>query len=225
MTRYLPVALNLEGRTVLVVGAGAIGSAKALDFLDCGAQVTVISPDAAEAIRDAAEAGRIRWVQRRYQPNDAAGYFFVMVSTDDPDTNTAVFVEASARGQLINVCDDPAHCNVIFASRLERGQLTVSIFTHGSSPALSKRVRRELERVLGPEYADLARWLAEVRPQVLALPGVTQPQRQQLFEQLVYSDVLYLLAEGRREEARQRFEAILQQGLMALAAGESDQPS
>jgi precorrin-2 dehydrogenase/sirohydrochlorin ferrochelatase len=213
LPHYLPVALNLEGRAVLVVGAGAVGGQKVLEFLDCGATVTVVSPQASEAVRQAAAAGRVRWLERPYAPGDAEGYFFVMVATDDPATNAAAFAEASARGQLVNVCDDPAHCNVIFASKIERGPLTVSIFTHGSSPALSKRVRRELERLLGPEYAELAGWMAEVRPCVLAHPVLTQPQRQQLFERLVYSDVLYLLAEGDREGARRRFDEILATGL------------
>jgi precorrin-2 dehydrogenase/sirohydrochlorin ferrochelatase len=215
VSHYLPVALNLEGRSVLVVGAGAVGGRKALEFLECGAIVTVVSPAASEAVRQAASAGRLRWLERRYAAGDADGYFFVMVAADDPATNAAVFAEASARGQLVNVCDDPEHCNVIFAAKIERGPLTVSIFTHGASPALSKRVRRELERLLGPEYAELAQWLAEVRPRVLAHPGMTQPQRQRLFEQLVYSDVLYFLAEGDREEARRRFEAILEASLRA----------
>jgi precorrin-2 dehydrogenase len=211
--RYLPVALNLEGRSVLVVGAGAVGGPKALEFLACGAAVTVVSPEAGAAVRQAAAEGRLRWLERCYAAGDADGYFFVMVATDDPATNAAVFAEASARGQLVNVCDDPEHCNVIFASRIERGPLTVSIFTHGASPALSKRVRRELERLLGPEYAEFAQWMAEIRPRVLAHPGLTQPQRQQLFEQLVYSDVLHLLAEGDREAARRRFETIVDVGL------------
>jgi siroheme synthase-like protein len=213
--RYLPVALNLESRPVLVVGAGKVGSEKVLDFLERGAQVTVVSPEALEPVRVAAADGRVRWEERRYSPGDAEGYFLVMVATDDPETNAAVFAEASARGQLVNVCDDPEHCNVIFASKIERGPLTVSIFTHGTSPALSRRVRRELERVLGPEYGEFARWLAEIRSRVLSQPGLTQPQRQAIFERLVYSDVPFLLAEGSTAEARRRFDEILEAELAA----------
>ena len=198
---------------MLVVGAGAVGTEKVLDFLERGAEVTVVSPVASEAVRREAGAGRIHWLERRYQPGDAEGQFFVMVATDDPETNAAIYAEASARDQLVNVCDDPAHCNVIFASKMERGPLTVSIFTHGASPALSKRVRRELERVLGPEYGELAELLGEVRPRVLAIPRLTQPERQRIFERLVYSDVLYLLAEGDREAARRRVDEILSSGV------------
>lgn len=213
MPRYLPVALNLEGRRTLVVGAGAVGTEKVLDFLERGAVVTVVSPVASPEVRREAEAGRVRWLERRYEPGDAEGFFFVMVATDDPGTNAAVYAEASARGQLVNVCDDPAHCNVIFASKIERGPLTVSIFTHGASPAFSKRVRRELERLLGPEYGELAQWLGEVRPRILTHPGLTQPQRQRIFERLVYSEALYLLAEGDREGALRLLEEILEREL------------
>ena len=209
MPRYLPVALNLERRSVLVVGAGAVGTQKVLDFLACGAVVTVVSPVASEAVRREAAAGQIRWLERGYAPGDADGQFFVMVATDDPETNAAIYAEVSERGQLINVCDDPEHCNVIFASKIERGPLTLSIFTHGASPALSKRVRRELERVLGPEYEALAVWLAEVRPRVRALPGLTQPERQRIYERLVYSEALFLFAEGDREGAVRLLEEIL----------------
>lgn len=215
MPRYLPVALNVEGRSVLVVGAGKVGTEKVLDFVERGAVVTVVSPVASQAVRREAEAGRIQWLERRYSPGDAEGYFFVMVATDDPGANAAVYEEASTRGQLVNVCDDPEHCNVIFASKIERGPLTLSIFTHGGSPALSKRVRRELERLLGPEYGEFAAWLAEIRPRVLAQSGLTQPQRQRIFERLVYSDVLYLIAEGNREEARRRFDEMLAEALEA----------
>jgi precorrin-2 dehydrogenase/sirohydrochlorin ferrochelatase len=208
--RYLPVALNLEGRPVLIVGAGKVGTEKVLDFVERGAAVTVVSPVATEAVQREAEAGRVRWLERRYTPGDAEGYFFVMVATDDPAANAAMYEEASTRGQLVNVCDDPEHCNVIFASKIERGPLTLSIFTHGGSPALSKRVRRELERLLGPEYGEFAGWLAEIRPRVLAHPGLTQPERQRIFERLVYSEVLYLLAEGQRDGARRRFDEILE---------------
>lgn len=211
MPRYLPVALNVEGRPVLVVGAGAVGTEKALDFLGRGAVVTVVSPIASEAVQREAAAGRLRWLERRYEPGDAGGQFFVMVATDDPQTNAAIYAETAARGQLVNVCDDPAHCNVIFASKIERGPLTVSIFTHGASPALSKRVRRELERVLGPEYGEFAEWLADIRPRVRALPGLTQPQRQRLYERLVYSEALYLFAEGDRAGAERLLDAILEE--------------
>lgn len=219
MPKYLPICLNLEGRRAVIVGGGNVGTQKVHDFSGCGAEVTVVSPVVSDAIRAEAEAGRIRLIERRYEPGDIAGAFLVIVATDDPVTNAAVYAEANAAGQLVNVCDDPPHCNYIFASRIERGPLTLSIFTHGTAPAFSRRVRRELESWLGPEYQATAELLAELRPQVKALEGLTQPQRQRIFERLVYSELLLLFREGREEAARELASRLVDEELAAIRSG------
>jgi precorrin-2 dehydrogenase / sirohydrochlorin ferrochelatase len=211
MPKYLPICLNLEGRPVVVVGGGGVGTQKVHDFLDSGARVTVVSPVVSDYIRQQVEAGEITLHKRRAQPGDIAGAFLVVVATDDPETNAAVYAEANAAGQLVNVCDDPPHCNYIFASKIERGPLTVSIFTHGTAPAFSRRVRREMEAWLGPEYGELAELLAEVRPAVKAMQGLTQPQRQRIFERLVYSELLLLFREGKRQEARNLAQRLIEE--------------
>lgn len=223
MPRYLPICLNLEGRRVLVVGGGGVGTQKVSDFAECGAHVTVISPVVSDYIRDRAAAGEVELHERRYRAGDADGYFLVVVATDDPPTNRAAYLEANARGQLVNVCDDPPNCNYIFASRIERGPLTVSIFTHGTSPAFAKRVRRELEAWFGPEYGDFARLLAEIRPQVRQIEGLSQPQRQRIFERIVYSEALFLFREGRAAAARELAERLIAEELrlIRLAAEEA----
>ncbi|MCC2669472.1 MAG: hypothetical protein K0Q72_1943 [Armatimonadetes bacterium] len=217
--RYLPICLNLVGKRAVIVGGGVVGTQKVRDFLGCGAEVSVVSPVVSEFIREQEAAGHVAVSQRRYEPGDIAGAFLVVVATDDPDTNARVYAEATAAGQLVNVCDDPPHCNYIFASKIERGPLTVSIFTHGTSPAFAKRVRRELEAWLGPEYAELAELLAELRPEVKAVEGLTQPDRQRIFERLVYSELLLLLREGQAEEARGLARRLIEEELGRIARG------
>jgi precorrin-2 dehydrogenase/sirohydrochlorin ferrochelatase len=202
MPRYLPVALNLEGRPVLVVGAGKVGTRRVLELLACGAGVTVISPEASEEVLRLRDEGRVTLHARPYRAGDSEGYFLIEAAASDAAANAAVYAEANARGQLVNVCDDPPHCNYIFASKIERGPLTLSIFTHGAAPAFSRRVRRELEAWLGPEYGALAELLADLRPRVMALPGFEQEDRQRLLERVVYSEALLLFREGKPDEAR-----------------------
>jgi len=218
MPKYLPICLNLEGRLAVVVGGGVVGTQKVRDFQDCGAELRVVSPVVSDYIREQASAGQVTLHERRYAPGDIAGAFLVVVATDDPDTNATVYAEATAAGQLVNVCDDPPHCNYIFASKIERGPLTVSIFTHGTSPAFARRVRRELEAWLGPEYAAFAELLAELRPQVKALEGLRQRERQRIFERLVYSEALLLFREGRAEDARALCERLITEELAQIRA-------
>lgn len=211
MIHYLPVALNLIDKDVLIVGAGVVGTQKVDDLMGCGARVHVVSPVASRRVQDLAAAGEIQLELRKFQPGDTDGAFLVMVATDDREANVAAYNECAAAGRLVNVCDDPPLCNFIFTSKIERGPLTISIYTHGTSPAFSKRVRRELEQVLGPEYAEMAELLAALRPRIMAIPGLTQPQRQRIFERVIYSEVLYLLREGEREAALQKVEEFIQQ--------------
>lgn len=216
MPHYLPICLNLEGRRAVIVGGGNVGTQKARDFQGLGAEVTVISPVASDYLHHQAAAGQLTLRERRYQPGDIAGAFLVVVATDDPVVNAAVYHEAHQAGQLVNVCDDPPHCNFIFASKVERGPLTVSIFTHGTAPAYSRRVRRELEAWLGPEYGELAELLAEIRPEVKALEGLSQPDRQRIFERIVYSEALLLFRENRPAEAHSLARSIIQDELLRL---------
>jgi siroheme synthase-like protein len=220
MSRYVPICVNVEGRRVLIVGGGQVGTQKARDFAASGAHVVVVSPKVTDEVKAEAAAGRLELHLRPYKAGDAEGAFMVVVATDDPQVNEAVYTEASGRGQLVNVCDDPEQCTFIFPSRIERGPLTLSIFTHGTSPALSKRVRRELERLVGSEYAELAQMLAAIRPRVRAAAGLTQPERQEIYERIVYSEILYLLREGDRDGAESRLAAILAEALPSTTTGE-----
>ena len=216
MKRYLPICLDVAQRSVVVIGGGNVGTQKVRDLLECDARVTVISPAVSPALREQAETGRITVHERRYEPGDTDGAFLVIVATDDPEANAAAYAEANAAGRMVNVCDDPPHCNFIFASKIERGPLTVSLFTHGTSPAFAKRVRREMEAWLGPEYAEMADLLADLRPRIRSFDGLSQPERQRLFERLVYSEILLLFREGQSEAARDLTTRLINDELSAM---------
>lgn len=216
MKRFLPICLDVAQRPVVVIGGGNVGTQKVRDLLECDAQVTVISPAVSDTLREQAATGRIMLHERCYEPGDTEGAFLVIVATDDPEANAAAYAEANAAGRMVNVCDDPPHCNFIFASKIERGPLTVSLFTHGTSPAFAKRVRREMEAWLGPEYAQMAELMAELRIRIRAFDGLTQADRQRIYERLVYSELLLLFREGQPEAARELAVRLINDELSAM---------
>lgn len=196
MPHYLPVCLNLEGRAVVLLGGGAVATERFEQLLRCGARLRVISPDASLPIRRAAAEGLLTLELRPYRQGDCSGAYLVAIATNDPEVNLQAYQEASEEGALVNVCDDPDHCNYIFAARVERGPLTISIFTHGSSPALSARVRREMETQFGVEYGLLADLLMRRRPEVQAIPDRTVAERKAFWEEAVNGPLLQLLRRG-----------------------------
>lgn len=87
----------------------------------------------------------------------------MFLQTGDPDVNASAFEEGRRLGVWVNSADDPGHCDFILPSVLRRGSLTVAVSTGGSSPALARTIREELEAHLGGEYELLARLAAEAR--------------------------------------------------------------
>ena len=69
----------------------------------------------------------------------------------------------------MNVVDRPAQCDFIAPSVLRRGDLQIAVSTGGRSPALAREIRRRLERVIGPEYADLVERVGRARRSARAL--------------------------------------------------------
>jgi len=160
---YFPAFLDLRERPCLVVGGGAIGERKARELLACRARVTVVSPCLAPGLLRLAESGALAWRLRTFLRSDVRRCALVIAATGVPAVDDAVAAEARRRGVLVNVVDRPAQCDFIFGSVLRRGELQVAVSTGGRSPALAREIRRRLESVIGPEYAELVEQVGSAR--------------------------------------------------------------
>ena len=83
--------------------------------------------------------------------------------TNDTDVNIAVFDDAERRAMLVNIVDVPPLCNFILPAIVRTGPLAIAISTAGASPALAKRMKAEVSRLFGDEYARLAIMLNDAR--------------------------------------------------------------
>lgn len=198
--RY-PVMLDLEGRPCLVVGGGLIAERKVTGLLAAGARVTVVSPTLSPGLAALASDGGLQWWSREYRAEDVAGFALVMVATDDGEVNAAVAREGKERGVWVNAADDPAHCDFILPSVLRRGELVVAVATGGTSPALSRAIREDLEGYFTEDYAGLAEVVAEVRRELRQSGRVVEAES---WRRVLDRGLRRLLAEGRREEAKAR---------------------
>jgi precorrin-2 dehydrogenase/sirohydrochlorin ferrochelatase len=201
-TPFYIACLRLTGRRCMVVGAGDIGLEKVEGLLACDADVVVVAPEATnpEIERLAAE-GSIEWERRRWEPDDLTGTFMVIAATDDTDANIAVYDAAEERAMLVNVVDVPSLCNFILPAIVRTGPLAIAISTAGASPALAKRMKREISDLFGEQYAELAQILNDHRGWAKGtLP--TYQDRKAFFEEIVNGepDPVLLLREGRRSE-------------------------
>ena len=151
---HVPVSLDVAGRSVLVVGAGAAAERRASALADAGAVVTRVDG-------------------RDYRSGAVAGYWLVLVDAG-PAVNRAVFEDAEAAGVWCNAADDRANCSFLVPAIVRRGPVTVAVSTGGASPALASYLRRQLEAAVGAEFADVALRLAEERRRIHAAGGSTE---------------------------------------------------
>ena len=176
-----PVTLDVRGKRAVVIGRDAVAAGKAGALVAAGADVIV---------RD------------ELRPDDLDGTFLCVASSPDPGVRRSIFEACRERGVLVNVMDDPPHCDFAAPALIRRGDLAIAVSTGGRSPALARRIREDLERRFGEEWAEIADLLGEVRAQTLPdLPDLGERSRRWQAA-LDAVDVEGLVREGRRAEAR-----------------------
>src|SRR3954453_4320556 len=183
-TPFYIACLRLSGRDCLVVGGGDLGREKVEGLLACDGRVTLVAPEAVDELRALAAEGSIAWERRGFAEADLEGKFLAIAATNDTDANVLVYEAAERRAMLVNVVDVPSLCNFILPAIVRTGPLAIAISTAGASPALAKRIKREIAEQFGEPYARLAVILNDARGWAKAtLP--TYQDRKAFFEGIV----------------------------------------
>jgi uroporphyrin-III C-methyltransferase / precorrin-2 dehydrogenase / sirohydrochlorin ferrochelatase len=141
--RSFPLFLKLEGRPVLLVGAGSAAAAKLRLLSSAGARVTVVA--------------------NIPSPETFAAVELVFGATGSEDDDRIVAERAHAAGKLVNIVDRPELSDFTMPAIVDRGDIVVAVSTHGASPVLAQRVRAAIESVLPPGLGRLAQFAQRFR--------------------------------------------------------------
>ena len=186
-TPFYIACLKLTGRRCLVVGGGDIGLEKVEGLLASDARVVLVAPEAVDELAALAAEGSIEWERREYRPEDLERTFIAIAATNDTEVNIRVYDDAERRAMLVNIVDVPPLCNFILPAIVRTGPLAIAISTAGASPALAKRIKRQIADEYGEPYARLAVLLNEARGWAKGtLP--TYQDRKAFFEEIVNGD-------------------------------------
>ncbi len=178
-------------------------------LLECGARVLVISPEVTHRLKILSASKKIIFKKRRVNLTDLQGVYLVVSATSDRRINSLVSSYCRRKGILINVVDSPKECNFILPSAVRRGNLTIAVSTDGISPALSKKIRQDLEQRFGVEYAKLLRIIEKLRPEVLRKIKNSK-SRKAFFQKAVQADILNLLRKNKDRQAKEKIRVILE---------------
>lgn len=175
MANLFPIFLKLEGRHVLVAGAGPVAEQKLDGLLRAGADIHVVAPQATDLVQQLARDGQIRWSQREFVVADLDRVALVIAATGNSDVNESIYREAEVRGVLCNAVDEPERCHFYYPAVVQRGDLQIAISTAGHSPALAQRIRKQLEQQFDAGYGEWLNWLGGVRKRLFS--QAIDPQR------------------------------------------------
>jgi precorrin-2 dehydrogenase/sirohydrochlorin ferrochelatase len=164
ISAYYPVYLDLTGKKAVVIGGGSVAERKIRSLLKVCADVKVISPRLTKRLEQEKAKGMFKHVCRSYKKGDLSRAFLVIAATDSQVINEQVSRDAPC---LVNVVDKPDLCNFIVPSLVKRGHLQFAVSTSGMSPALSRSIRKELEKSYGQEFSDYVKLLKIIRKRAL----------------------------------------------------------
>jgi len=207
---YYPIFLDLQDRPCLVIGGGREAQRKVEGLLAAGARVNVIAPALTVELQRLLADGRIEHVRREYRDGDLEGYAICVVATDDGAVNAQVAAEGKRQRVWVNAADDSANCDFILPSVIRRGAITVAASTSGTSPALARRLREELEAYLTEEMPALAELVGEVRAELKSRSRLPDPE---VWQEAIDEELRVLLAQRKYRQAKARL-------LESLGAGE-----
>jgi uroporphyrin-III C-methyltransferase/precorrin-2 dehydrogenase/sirohydrochlorin ferrochelatase len=151
-SQTFPAFLRLGGRSVLLVGGGAVAAGKLDALLAAGAQVTVVAP----RISPDLERPSVELRRRPFAPSDLDAHWFA-VAAATPPVNREVAAAAEQRHIFVNAVDDVGAASAWLGGVVRKDGVTVAISTEGRAPALAGLLREALESLL-PD--DLAAWTA-----------------------------------------------------------------
>jgi precorrin-2 dehydrogenase/sirohydrochlorin ferrochelatase len=203
--KYYPINLNLKGKKCVIVGGGKVAERKVLGLLECGADITVISPWLTPCLQELWDKKKISYVPRAYNPRYLKGAHLVVASTDNARVNRQVGERAKRLGILVNIVSAPRLSDFTVPSIIRRGDFMVTISTGGKSPALSRRLRLELENTLGKEYEIFTEILGAIRRKLRA---ISPEKRGLMYTGVAMSNIPKLLREKKYKRAEKELKRI-----------------
>ncbi len=138
---YYPLALNLKGKPVVVVGAGKVAQRKIEKLLQAKARVKVFSPDITPALKRLVSLRKITWIPRSVQSRDLHSAVLVIAATSDAVVNKSVSRWARNRGICVNVVDNPALSDFISPAFFRKKKAIIDVYTDGQAPVLSRDLK------------------------------------------------------------------------------------
>jgi precorrin-2 dehydrogenase/sirohydrochlorin ferrochelatase len=167
MAKY-PIFLELQGRRIVLIGAGPVALRKAQVLLEGGARVVVVAEHVDAALELLCEENKkAELVKAPYSKEYLAGATLAIAATNNRQLNKEIFHDCQNIDVLCNVVDDPELCDFFTPAVVKRGDLQIAISTEGVFPAYAGHIKKKLEDMFTDQHAEFLKELECLRARIL----------------------------------------------------------
>lgn len=197
---YFPLMINIDFKKVVIVGGGHVARQKVEALIPTDAHIIVVSPTVTDVLKKYIEEGKAVWKQKQFEPSDLDDAALIFAATNDESVNDAV-EEATQHWQLLNRADAIGRMDFMNPAVVRRGDFVVTVSTTGASPALTRKVKADLEEQYDESYADYVAFLKEAR--MLVLKKYEGDAKKAALAQLLEPEILVWIQQKNKEKCAQ----------------------
>lgn len=183
---FYPVNLNLDNMEIIIVGGGNVALRKCMNFLDFGKSVTVLAPEFDSRFLEL--GNKVDLINDIFKEEYIDKFDIVVAATDDKEVNEEIACICRKKSKLINVVDSRDLSDFTVSSYVKRGDLLIGISTGGKIPALSAKIRRDLEEIYDESFAEYVDLLGELREKIIK-KYEDKTERKEMLKALVKLDI------------------------------------
>ena len=213
----IPLYVEVEGRNVLVVGGGNVGTRRALKFLEAGANVRVLSKEfSSRLVEKSREEQRLQLIRAdASNPGEVESLVrwadIVVLATDNLELNRRISRLARKYGRLVNNATDASDTEVVVPFELEVNGIRVAVTTEGRAGVVARLAAERIKNLLESdvELRTLMEVMSRAKEYMKKVIG-SPKKRFPIYFELADDEKLRSLArQGRAEEAWLRAKEII----------------
>lgn len=171
-----PLMVEIEGKTVIVIGGGKVALHKIKVLLPFGVNIRVISEDFCDSLQAFSKENndRITLIRKSFEESDilhaddSDEVCFIVAATDDEKLQSSVSALCREKRIPVNVVDIKEKSTFYFPAITKKDDLVVAVSTGGNSPAAAGYIKERIADTLPDYYGGLVETLGNYRELVLS---------------------------------------------------------
>ena len=208
--KSFPMFIRTTGRTVVIAGGGEQAAQKARLIRKTDARIVLAAPVIDPELEGLVAAGAAEHAPGPVTAGTFRGAAFAFVATGCPGADAALSALAGAAGVPVNVVDQPALCDLVTPSIVDRDPVVVAIGTEGTAPVLARSIKTDVETLLPPSLGSLAALAGTLRAAVAR--RVPKADRRAFWRWVFRETPAKIHARGSEREAARMIKSAVEQG-------------